>query len=155
MGVFVNESAATITQTLDQCDLDLAQLSGDEPVELQEALGNRAYKAIRPQSIEQETEQTFTHILNPDLPLLVDAYHPNLYGGTGETGDWQMAQLLAFDVPKFMLAGGLNPDNIIDAITAVRPWAVDVASGTEATPGKKDPVKVRAFINNVHSVLEL
>lgn len=154
VGVFVNESAETMQTLLDQCGLDLAQLSGDESAETLAALGERGYKAIRPQTIEQATEQAFRYILDPDLPLLVDAYHPNLYGGTGETGDWSMAQLLAFDVPKFMLAGGLNPDNVIAAVNTVRPWAVDVASGTEASPGKKDHDKVRSFIANVQSVMD-
>ncbi len=153
VGVFVNESAETITQTLTDCQLDLAQLSGDEPVELLEAISDRAYKGIRPRNIEEATEQAFSYIVDPDMPLLVDAYHPKLYGGTGEKADWSIAQLLAFDVPHFMLAGGLKPENIVEALGIVRPWGVDVASGVEASPGKKDAEKVRAFINNVHSVL--
>lgn len=149
VGVFVNETGETITETLAACDLDMAQLSGDESVELLTSLGDRAYKGIRPRTIEEATEQAFNYLVDANNPLLVDAYHPDLYGGTGEKADWSIAQLLAFDVPHFMLAGGLNPENIVEAIGTVRPWAVDVASGVEASAGRKDAKKVQTFINHV------
>ncbi len=78
----------------------------------------------------------------------MDTYHPTLKGGTGETADWTIAAHLAQSTPGFMLAGGLNPDNVAEAIRMVRPFAVDVASGVEAEPGKKDHQKVKAFIEN-------
>ena len=154
VGVFVNETPEMIRATLDECGLDVAQLSGDEPVDVLTALGSRAYKGIRPRDVVEATDLAFTYIVDPEMPLLVDAYHPTMYGGTGEKTDWQTAQLLAFDVPCFMLAGGLQPDNVIEALNVVRPWAVDVASGVEQEPGRKDHTKVRAFIENVASVLE-
>lgn len=154
VGVFVNETAEYVLDTLNKCRLDVAQLSGEESVEMLTELGNRGYKGIRPKDVMEATDLASTYIVDPEMPLLVDAYHPTLYGGTGEKADWETAQLLAFDVPCFMLAGGLKPDNVIEALNVVRPWAVDVASGVEQEPGQKDHAKVRAFIENVASVLE-
>jgi phosphoribosylanthranilate isomerase len=76
---------------------------------------------------------------------MVDAYHPDLYGGSGETFDWELLRGRRSKVP-LVLSGGLTPDNVHDAVLAVHPWAVDTASGTEASPGVKDPAKVEAFI---------
>jgi phosphoribosylanthranilate isomerase len=78
----------------------------------------------------------------------MDAYHPTLRGGTGQTADWPIAAHLSQSTPGFMLAGGLNPDNVTEAIRVVRPFAVDVASGIEITPHQKDHQKIRAFIEN-------
>ncbi len=83
--------------------------------------------------------------------LLLDAHHPTLPGGTGRTTDWEMAARLADQVPGLMLAGGLTPENVGEAVRRVRPYAVDVASGVEQAPGKKDQEKVRAFIARARS----
>jgi phosphoribosylanthranilate isomerase len=84
-----------------------------------------------------------------NLPtLLLDAYHPHLYGGTGNRVDWAIAAEIA-RTQRLMLAGSLTPENVAEAVRAVRPWGVDVSSGVEATKGKKDHGKVRAFVNNV------
>jgi phosphoribosylanthranilate isomerase len=89
------------------------------------------------------------------LPQLhIDAYHPELAGGTGHTGDWALAAHIAAGVPRLMLAGGLTPDNVADAIQAVRPWAVDVSSGVEHLPGLKNHDKIRAFVTAVREVDE-
>ena len=85
--------------------------------------------------------------------LLIDTYHPTLRGGTGETGDWAMSAQLAQSIPGLMLAGGLHADNVAEAVRVVRPFAVDVASGVEASPGQKDPSLVRAFIQNAKSAI--
>jgi phosphoribosylanthranilate isomerase len=87
----------------------------------------------------------------PDRPshlpaLLIDTYHPTLRGGTGETGDWALSAQLAGAVPGLMLAGGLTAENVAEAVRMVRPFAVDVASGIEASPGKKDHDLLRKFI---------
>ncbi|MDW8328190.1 MAG: phosphoribosylanthranilate isomerase, partial [Anaerolineales bacterium] len=78
--------------------------------------------------------------------FLIDAYSPTLYGGTGHTADWVAARQLAQRYP-FFLAGGLTPENVAAAIVQVQPWGVDVASGVERAPGKKDHAKMRAFVN--------
>jgi phosphoribosylanthranilate isomerase len=82
--------------------------------------------------------------------LLIDAYRKDQYGGTGHTADWTIATRLAQQYP-ILLAGGLTPDNVAEAVRQVRPWGVDVASGVECTPGKKDPEKMRLFVERVRS----
>jgi phosphoribosylanthranilate isomerase len=153
VGVFVNASLATITRILDDCQLDAAQLHGDEPPDMLAQLNGRAYKAIRPQS-QQEAEELIqkylppacsSFILHPSSLILLDAYHPTLYGGTGHVSDWSLAADIARRYPT-MLAGSLTPTNVAEAIRAVRPWGVDVSSGVEAAKGKKDHDKVRAFV---------
>ena len=154
VGVFVNETAAFMAQVLKECQLDLAQLGGEEVPSLvadsQSPLFGRAYKGIRPAS-QTEAEVEAEWYIVADRPvfipsLLVDTYHPTLRGGTGETGDWTLSAALAQQYPGLMLAGGLNAGNVSEAVKTVRPFAVDVASGVEAQPGKKDNALVRTFI---------
>ncbi|HNS04223.1 MAG TPA: phosphoribosylanthranilate isomerase [Anaerolineae bacterium] len=148
VGVFVNPSLEQVTRTLDYCGLDLAQLHGEEAPELLAALPGRAFKALRPKDAAEAASQAgqfarFGPAGGPDL--LVDAYHPTLRGGGGQTGDWSLAAGLAAQ-HRLLLAGGLTPDNVAAAIAQVQPWGVDVASGVEATPGRKDHNRVRAFL---------
>ncbi|MER2599652.1 MAG: phosphoribosylanthranilate isomerase [Caldilineales bacterium] len=154
VGVFVNASLEQIVRTLNYCDLDLAQLHGEEPPELLAALPGRAYRALRPRSDEEAAAQAasfgrFGPARGPRL--LVDAWHPSLRGGSGQTGDWRLAATLAAHYP-LLLAGGLTPDNVAAAITQVQPWGVDVAGGVEAAPGRKDHAKVRAFLAAVTNI---
>ena len=152
VGVFVNESAESMAAILDQCQLDYAQLSGDESPELLDQLGGRGYKGIRPKTLEEAEIAATQFAPTPDQFLLIDAYHPVLYGGTGETSDWEIARRLVATTPHLILAGGLTPNNVAQAVRQVRPYAVDVASGVEATPGYKDHHAVRAFIREAKSV---
>jgi len=158
VGVFVNEASQAIAQTLAYCGLDLAQLHGEEPPailgleESQSPVRGRAYKALRPPSPEEANVLAHRYALpaclraNGRLPaFLLDAYHPRLRGGTGETGDWVMARSLAKQYP-LLLAGGLTPANVAQAVRIVGPWGVDVASGVEKKPGQKDPSALRAFV---------
>ncbi len=150
VGVFVNESTETIQRTLAACDLQFAQLHGDEtPAEVQ-ALASHAYKAIRPRSAQEAREllQQFAGIGVPFPALLLDAYKMGVYGGSGEVADWGIAVQLARSAP-LLLAGGLTPDNVLAAVEQVRPWGVDVASGVESAPGKKDVIKMKAFVQTV------
>jgi len=154
VGVFVNASLEWVEQILDDCHLDAAQLHGDESPEFVNHFQERAYKALRPQSL-QDAEKLAKEYHPPTpyslLPyFLLDAYHPTLYGGTGHVTDWTMAATIAAKYP-IMLAGSLTPDNVADAIGAVKPWGVDVSSGVEATKGKKDHEKVKAFVEVVKS----
>ncbi len=147
VGVFVNAPYKTITKIMNKCALDLAQLHGDESPALLEALGERAFKAIRPRSVAQALAAKKDYIYREGAPtLLVDAYHPEEYGGTGQTGNWALARELASDNPIF-LAGGLHPGNVHVAIEDVRPWGVDVASGVESSPRVKDTQKMRDFVH--------
>jgi phosphoribosylanthranilate isomerase len=151
VGVFVNEPVESIARILDDCELDLAQLSGDEPPGDLEALNGRAFKAIRPTdraAAQVEAGRYARRDLTP--ALLVDAYHPGLYGGAGQAGDWALARSLADQYP-ILLAGGLNPENVALALDQVQPWGVDVASGVESFPGRKDPHKIAAFTRAVRN----
>ncbi len=154
VGVFVNETADQMTTILDQCQLDLAQLSGDEMPRTLASLGQRAYKALRPAS-KPEMEADIQRYLARSQPpaWLIDAYRPGAYGGTGQLASWDLASSLAARAPV-LLAGGLNPDNVSEAITQVWPWGVDVASGVESSPGRKDPAKITAFIQAVRSLTD-
>jgi phosphoribosylanthranilate isomerase len=148
VGVFVNESFNQINHIFEDCQLDRIQLHGEEPPDWITRFAGRAFKAIRPQSAVETTA-----LLDQYLPVasttppyfLLDAYHPNLYGGTGHVTDWTTAADLARHL-ALMLAGSLTPANVAEAITAVQPWAVDVSSGLEAEKGRKDHDKIRAFM---------
>lgn len=152
VGVFVNEPAAMILSILQQCSLDLAQLHGDEPLSLLEDLPDVAYKAIRPTSLQDALDQAARYARRGALPaLLVDAARPQQYGGTGQTADWEIGGALAEKYPV-LLAGGLNPANVAAAVAAVQPWGVDVASGVESAPGRKDPIKLNQFVRAARSL---
>ncbi len=149
VGVFVNASVENIAAIMEECGLDLAQLSGDEPPELAAALGARAFKAVRPQTVD-EARAALDRYSRRDSPpaLLIDAYRRGAYGGTGQICDWTIARALAETAP-ILLAGGLRPDNVIDALRQAQPWGVDVASGVESEPGRKAPAKITAFVRAV------
>lgn len=146
VGVFVNAPVETVRATMDTCALSLAQLHGDETSEMIQSLHGRAFKAFR----------GVPHVLNgfarEDAPaLLVDASVKGAYGGTGITADWKSAAELAKQIP-LLLAGGLTPENVAEAVRQVRPWGVDVASGVESAPGVKDVAKMKAFVRAVRGV---
>lgn len=150
VGVFVNESPEHISGVLSAASLDYAQLSGDEPPASVAALHGRAYKAVR-------TTEEARHYIGVSagqssfLPeLLLDAKHPVLYGGSGLRADESLAHTLACEV-RLLLAGGLNPDIVTDAIQQIKPWGVDVSSGVEVSPGRKDHQRIRAFMAAVRS----
>lgn len=151
VGVFVDAPLAEIERTMRVAGLDLAQLHGGEPAAQMQALSGRAFKALRPRpGNDVEAEVLLYLSVAPGAiwapQLLVDAYHPGAYGGTGQTGDWRLAHALARRCERLLLAGGLTPDNVTQAIAAVQPWGVDVSSGVEVSPGRKDHGRVRAFI---------
>ena len=148
VGVFVNASAADIRATLDTCGLSLAQLHGDEAPEMLTRLSGRGFKAFRgiPSSLDGFNRK--------DAPaFLLDASVKGEYGGTGVTADWECAAELAKKYP-FLLAGGLTPENVAEAVRKVRPWGVDVASGVEYAPGEKDANKMKAFVHAVKETMD-
>lgn len=149
VGIFVNETAQSIADILTFTGLDYAQLHGDEAPEFLQQLAGKAFKAARPADAEsaRDAASHFAPLGLDDGPqLLIDAYDPAEYGGTGKKADWHVAAELAQRYPRLMLAGGLAPGNVAQAIRAVRPWGVDVASGVEVSPGCKDHDAVRVFI---------
>jgi len=146
VGVFVNASAEMVQAVLQECWLELAQLSGDESPETLHTLGDCAFKALRPDSAQAFAEALRRYPARLQPPAwLVDAYRPGEYGGTGRIADWSLAASLAAQAP-LLLAGGLAPENAAAAIRQVQPWGLDVASGVEASPGRKDARKMAAFI---------
>ncbi len=149
VGVFVNAPQTFVEETIVLCELDMAQLHGDEPPEFVNRFGGRAFKACNPRSLA-EAETVAQQYLedDPAAMILLDAYHPQLRGGTGHIADWPLAAQLARK-HRLLLAGGLTPDNVGQAVQIVKPWGVDVSSGVEASKGKKDHEKVKAFIEAV------
>ncbi len=153
VGVFVNEPVECVWAALDHAGLDLAQLHGDESPEEVWMLYPRAFKAVRPRT-HVETREAITAYgdIAPDAPwspqLLIDAWHPQKFGGTGLPADLSLARSLAGHF-RLLLAGGLTPETVGAAISAVRPWGVDVSSGVELSKGVKDHARIRAFIQAV------
>lgn len=159
VGVFVNSAVDEIKDTLQTCALDLAQLHGDEAPEMLSALNGLAFKAIR-LSASISVDESVSSFLKSAAPvrypfqesalpvLLVDAAVKSVYGGSGVTADWNSAAELAKKYP-LLLAGGLTPENIAEAVRRVKPWGVDVASGVESAPGEKDAGKMKAFVQAV------
>lgn len=157
VGVFVT-NATTPHEMEIHCNIagvDIAQVVGVDKLDWLKARVP-AFAALRPETAEQaiaEAEQWKNTDLPDHLPtLLVDAFHPTLYGGTGETTSDEVAIALQTQVSRLMLAGGLKPENVTDYIQQINPWAVDVASGTEAFPGKKDHAKLKDFIQVVRTL---
>lgn len=153
VGVFVNTPSEEVSAILDATGLNLAQLHGDEPESALAALKGRGYKAVRPaDATAAQQASAFTPYPQPPAPqLLLDTYHPNVYGGTGQQADWGLAATIVQSTPRLLLAGGLTADNVANAIVTVAPWGVDVASGVESAPGRKDHDLVRAFLANAKS----
>ena len=157
VGVFVNAAAADIRAIAADVGLHYAQLCGDESAAFVGALPGLAFKAIRP--IDENTARADlaalqnTFLAAADAPsVLLDAYHPERYGGTGETTSLGIARAVKAAAPRMMLAGGLTPANVAERVRSIRPWAVDVASGVEAgAPGIKDEAKLRAFVAAVRA----
>jgi len=136
VGVFVNEDITRLTDIADYCGLDNIQLHGDETPEICERLMPRAIKALRIK--DNSTPLDYLEYKGKVKAFLLDTYSEKAAGGTGITFNWDIA--LGFKklgVPV-ILAGGLNPSNIRDAIEKVKPYAVDIGSGIEERPGKKD-----------------
>ncbi len=145
VGVFVNEEASTVREVMDQCGLALAQLHGEETASYCETLGRPILRAIRlrgPGDLLALAEYKGRAQVRG---FLVDAFSEKEYGGTGQVADWGLAAEAAKSA-QILLAGGLTPENVQEAIRQVRPYGVDVSSGVEASPGKKDHAKVGAFI---------
>ena len=144
VGVFVNASIQEIQTIRDKVGLDIIQLSGDETPDLCRQLGERVWKALRLPPGSSLVEAEALALPYAEWTLLLDAGGASRYGGTGEIADWNIVAGLAARY-RLVLAGGLRPDNVAEATSQVRPWAVDVASGVEAEPGRKDKHKLRAF----------
>lgn len=147
VGIFVNSKPATVASLCSSLRLDAAQLHGDEtpPAVAEVAAAIRVFKAFR---VGPDFSLATLGAYPDAFAFLFDAAHPGQYGGTGRTTDWALARRAAL-TSRIILAGGLKVENVAAAIRLVRPFAVDVASGVESKPGKKDHGKLRDFIQEV------
>jgi phosphoribosylanthranilate isomerase len=153
VGVFVNARPGTVKRTAERCQLDWVQLSGDEPWEYCLELDRPVIKVMRV-SRSQKAEHVIRDfeygkkLLKKQRHIFIlDANVRGKYGGTGRKFDWDLAVPIAKKFPV-MIAGGLNPDNVVEAIKTISPWGVDVSTGVE-TKGVKDLEKIRKFIEAV------
>ena len=153
VGVFVNHSIAEILETQSIAKFDVIQLHGDETQrfvnELRSETNSKIIKAFR---VSAEFDVESVDRYNVDAVLL-DSFSTMEYGGTGNTLDWNIAAKAAARFSDVYLAGGLTPDNVALAIRKVKPSSVDVASGVESSPGKKDPSRVAAFIKSAKEAI--
>lgn len=147
IGVFVNAEADEVRRVLDSGAIDAAQLHGDEAPAFLDGLIGEGYRVFKGMGVKDaamlERAADF-----PGEFILLDAHAPVDYGGTGETMDWTLGRRAVERWPerRVILAGGLNPENVGAAVRQVRPFAVDVASGVELSPGRKDLAKVADFL---------
>lgn len=160
VGVFANDPVERILSTVAQAGLTAAQLHGAESrkPEFIEALKiGRDLKLFLVLSAAEIGNESNVNGESGISAVFFDSGTPQLPGGTGKTFDWETAapgiQTIGEKV-KVVVAGGLNPTNVADAIRILKPWGVDVVSGVEARPGKKDPLKVRSFINAIRNIEE-
>jgi tryptophan synthase beta subunit len=144
VGVFVDEEFDTLQRVVSGCDLDFVQLHGAEPPELIDRLMNHGIKTIKAIRILDRSSLAELEHYRTDA-FLLDTYSADKHGGTGKTFDWNLA-IEAKKYGPIILAGGLNSENISQAIHSVQPWGVDVSSGVELAPGRKDHARLRAFI---------
>ena len=144
VGVFVNETAEQINKIADHCKLDRVQLHGDESPAFCKKIRRRVIKAIRVKDIQSLKKLSDYSVSS----FLLDTFSEDQYGGTGKVFDWN----LAYPAKKYgpiILAGGLTPINVRQAIQRIKPYGVDVCSGVESQPGIKDHKKMKAFLKNV------
>jgi phosphoribosylanthranilate isomerase len=151
VGVFVNSAPTTILQTVSACRLDAVQLHGDESPEFCDALAPfPVWKAFRVRS--HDVLQQLAAYRDMTAAWLLDSYVEGQPGGTGATFNWDLALEARQLAHPIVLAGGLTPENVAEAVRRARPAAVDASSGVESTPGRKDADKVRRFIAAVRSL---
>lgn len=151
VGVFVNEEVKVVRDVMDECGLAIAQLHGDETAASCESLGRPVIKALRLRDRGSLLALAEYQGRAGVRGFIVDSFSSEAYGGTGRVVNWALAAEAA-RCSRILLAGGLTPENVGEAITTVHPYGVDVSSGVEAGPGRKDREKVRAFIRAVRLV---
>lgn len=176
VGLFVNADKDRVKSVLSQVPLQLLQFHGDESPEYCEQFGMPYIKALRvgreEAGLNGDSLRTVVASHKNCCAILLDTYQKGVPGGTGESFDWDLIAEYSSETnpkttgpkttgtkttgsnitaPKVILAGGLKPENIVEAINTVKPYAVDVSGGVESAPGAKDAVRIRAFLNSVHS----
>jgi phosphoribosylanthranilate isomerase len=157
VGVFVNECEDSICAVADEAGLTAVQLHGDDedPHVADLVAGRRPHlKILAAISMHHPSPVGWASVWNPDVvnTFLIDSGDSSKHGGTGEAFDWRASLRTLDEIRRFgqlVVAGGLTAENVAEAIAILKPWGLDVASGVEARPGKKDPEKVRAFVKAV------
>ena len=148
VGVFVDEEPERVAEIADQTGVMALQLHGSETPAYLDSLG--AFLKIKAMKVSPGFDPAKMDDYGSASLFLLEGLVAGMVGGTGQTFDWSIAEQ-AKEHGKIILAGGLTPDNVADAVRRVRPWGVDVASGVESEPGKKDPRLIRAFIQAARS----
>jgi phosphoribosylanthranilate isomerase len=153
VGVFVNEqSPDSVMRIVEDTGIDAVQLHGDESIEfcqrLKQALNGRSL--IKVLHVIGRFAPTETEAYDADA-IMLDAFHSEMRGGTGEVFDWAIARTVRELVPRLFLAGGLSPGNVAQAIAQVEPYAVDACSSLESSPGHKDAERMKAFVQGVRN----
>jgi len=146
VGLFVNQPSAHVASVASLVRLNVVQLHGDETPAYAAAIGRPIVRALSLQAAARGLE-----LWPAQVTILLDAHDTERRGGTGRTIDWEAAASIARKRPV-MLAGGLTPENIADAVGRVRPYGVDVSSGVESAPGIKDAGRLRALFENLHGI---
>ena len=147
VGVFVNENPRNVLEILSYAHLDYAQLHGEETPKECEYIGkDRVIKAFRVK--DKNIIDAIKNYYNKVKAILLDTYSKKEYGGTGKTFNWEIAQRVKEEFPQLplILSGGLSEENVLKAIESVKPFAVDVSSGVEKSPGIKDHQKLESFV---------
>ncbi len=147
VGLFVNEKSAIVNAIADQCGVDIVQLHGEESPEYCQAITRRVIKAFRVKDAASLDTMSDYRVAG----WLLDAWSPAAHGGTGTTFNWDIAAHAAASRP-IILAGGLTPENVAEAVVTVRPYAVDVSSGVESEPRKKSDGLINQFISAIRSL---
>ncbi len=152
VGVFVNESIESLMHIARDLILDAIQLHGEETPEYCTQLKTRLPEAIIIKALRVngafEPRNVTSYLTDA---IMLDAFHEKLRGGTGQTIDWNIARATRDLVPQLFLSGGLSPENVTEAIARVQPFAVDACSSLEASPGRKDPARVKEFVRAVRN----
>jgi len=144
VGVFVNEAAEEVKRIYDDCRLDMIQLHGDEsPEYCRHFPKSHVIKALE---LKNEDDLKKAALYSVDA-ILLDSRHAGLYGGTGKTMDWNLASQVS---RPLILSGGLKEENVMDALQKVHPAALDINSGVESSPGKKDHAKIARIMRIIH-----
>ncbi|MEX0681805.1 MAG: phosphoribosylanthranilate isomerase [Balneolales bacterium] len=153
VGVFVNQSVTEVNGIIDKTGIDLAQLHGDETPEYARKIKKPVIKALRLKSKDdfQQLPRIIEEWQDVASYLLFDAFHAVKYGGTGEKSDWDALSVNRPDFP-FFLAGGITTDNVSEAVQKLRPFAIDLTSSLESTPGIKDLDKMERFFDRWHAL---
>ena len=156
VGLFADQPLEFVNRVVRECSLDYAQLCGDELPDYWDAVDAKVIRQVRvrddlpQQEALDQVLRSVGEAVSAGHWAVLDKHRAGLLGGTGESFDWTIAERVARDY-DILLAGGLDPHNVGDAISIARPWGVDVSSGVE-TDGDKDPSKIRAFVEAVREV---